>query len=256
MSRSGASCRFERLTDLEGAQPTLIEGLPGLGLVASIAVEQITSQLDLAHHGNIESEAFPPVATFEDGRVVDTVRVYAGRDPDVMTLQSAMPIPSSAYDALAGCVLGDLAEEFKRAVFLVGSQARSEEQIGTIGGLATDEAQLGELQKAGVEIAEGSGAIGGPTGALLRRCDRQGIPAIALLVKVHPQLPDPGAARAVIEEALEPLVAFDIDTTELKEKDDKIKERMEKVAQKFQQMQQQPPGGSDKIDDASSGMFR
>ena len=50
---------FERSTDLAAESPTLIEGLPGLGLVASIAVDQITKQLDMEQHGTIVSDEFP-----------------------------------------------------------------------------------------------------------------------------------------------------------------------------------------------------
>lgn len=253
MSPTSDGCQFQRLTEIDGQRPTLIEGLPGLGLVASIAADQITRQLDLTHHGNIDSEAFPPMATFEDGQVVDTVRVYAGSDPDVMTLQSAMPIPKEAYGALSGCVLGELAEAFKRAIFLVGTPAQSEEEMGQIVGLATNDAQLGEIEKAGIDVAEGNGIVGGATGALLKRCYAEDVPAIALVVKAHPRLPDPGAARVLIEEALEPLVDFDIDTTELKEQDEEIKRRMEQVAQKFQQMQQQQEGP---IDEPQVSMYR
>lgn len=239
MDAQEPSCHLNRLTDLGDAQPTLIEGLPGLGLVAAIAVDQITEQLELEHHGNIRSPHFPPVATFEEGRVVDSVRVYAGQDPDVMTLQSAMPVPHRAYEALSQCVLGQLAQEFRRAIFLVGTPAQSEEELGEIVGVATDETQLGELEKAGIKLSQGSGLIGGPTGALLEGCYHQDIPAIALIVRAHPQLPDPGAARALIEDAVEPLVDFDIDTTELQEQADEIKEKLQQVAQQYRQMQEQ-----------------
>ncbi len=241
-----ASCQFQRLTDLDDTRPTLIEGLPGLGLVAAIAVDQVTDQLGLEHHGNIRSAAFPPVTTFEEGRVVDTIRVYAGRDPDVMTLKSAMPIPPSSYEALSGCVLDQLAQEIRRAIFLVGTPAQGEEELGQVAGIATDEAQLGELETAGIEIATGNGLIGGPTGAMMKACYHQDIPAIALIVKAHPQLPDPGAARSLIEDALEPLVDFDIDTTELQEQADEIKAKLEQVAEQYQQMKQQGAGGDDR----------
>ena len=58
---------FNRETDLNGDHPTLIEGLPGFGLVSAIAVDQITRQLGLEQHGTISSDAFPPAITFEDG---------------------------------------------------------------------------------------------------------------------------------------------------------------------------------------------
>lgn len=238
MAKDESSCRFERLTDIVDARPTLIEGLPGLGMVAAIAVDQITKQLNLAHHGNIRSDDFPPVTTFQGGRVVDSVRVYAGSEPDVMTLQSAMPIPASAYEALAGCVLGKLAKTFERAVFLAGAPARDETELGQVAGIATNEEQLKELETAGIDTPEGVGLIGGPTGALVNACYEAEIPAIALIVKANPYVPDPGAAHALIENALEPLVDFDIDTSELQEQAERIQKQLQQVAEQFRRMQQ------------------
>lgn len=238
MASDESLCRFERLTEIGDSTPVLIEGLPGLGMVAAIAVDQITTQLRMTHHGNIRSDAFPPVTTFQNGRVVDAVRVYAGRDPDMMTLQSALPVPPSAYDALSGCVLNQLAQEFDRAIFLVGAPAQEEAELGDVTGIATNEALAAELEKAGVEVPDGVGLIGGPTGALVNACYEAEVPAIALIVKTNPYLPDPGAARALIEDALEPLVDFDIDTTPLQEQADRIRGQLEQVADQFRRMQQ------------------
>ena len=234
-----SSTRFECTTELTTESPTLIEGLPGLGLVASIAVDQITEQLGLEQHGTIVSDDFPPVASFEDGRVRDAVRVYTGADPAVMTLQSDVPIPPSAVESLSRCVLNELAEEFDRAVFLAGAPAESEDQVGAVAGVATTDALEAELENAGIELADGSGVIGGVTGALLADCYRGDVPAVALVVRSNPYIPDPGAARAVIEDALEPLVEFDIDTQELLERAEEIQRRKQQVAEQLQQYQQQ-----------------
>ena len=235
----GSSTRFEKTAELPADSPTLIEGLPGLGLVASIAVDQITEQLELEQHGTIISDDFPPVAAFEEGRVRDVVRVYAGGDPDVMTLQSDVPIPPSAVESLSECVLGDIAEEFDQAIFLAGAPAESEEQIGDIVGVATTDRLESELTDAGITLADGSGVIGGVTGALLSDCYQEGVPAAVLIVHSNPYIPDPSAARAVIEEALEPLVDFDIDTRELLEQAEKIQRQKQQVAEQLQQYQQQ-----------------
>lgn len=40
MSESMGDVRFEKVTEIEAVSPTLIEGLPGFGLVAAIAVNQ------------------------------------------------------------------------------------------------------------------------------------------------------------------------------------------------------------------------
>jgi uncharacterized protein len=219
--------------------PTLIEGLPGLGLVASIAVDQITKQLDLEQHGTIVSDDFPPVASFDDGRVRDAVRVYAGEDPAVMTLQSDVPIHPTAVESLSQCVLSDVAEEFDRAVFLAGAPAESESEIGDVVGVATTDRLEEEITDAGISLAEGSGVIGGVTGALLRDCYYDDVPAAVLIVRSNPYIPDPGAARAVIENALEPLVEFDIDTEELLEQSEEIQKQKQQIAEQLQQYQQQ-----------------
>ncbi|MEF8885286.1 MAG: PAC2 family protein, partial [Haloarculaceae archaeon] len=202
--------RFEKTTRLPAESPTLIEGLPGLGMVASIAVDQITDQLDLQQHGRIVSEELPPVAAFHEGRVRDAVRVYAGADPDVMTLRSDVPVPPGAVASLSECVLNDLAAEFDRAVFLAGAPAESEDEVGDVVGVATTDDLETALTDVGIDLADGPGAIGGVTGALLTNCYRGDVPAAALVVRSNPYIPDPGAARAVIENALEPLVDFDI----------------------------------------------
>jgi len=242
---SNRSTRYEESTALEADSPTLIEGLPGLGMVASIAVDQITEQLGLEQHGTIVSDDLPPVASFQDGRVRDAVRVYAGADPAVMTLQSDLPVPPGAVDSLAECIMTDVAPEFERAVFLAGAPAESEEEVGDVVGVATTDALETALTDADITLADGSGLIGGVTGALLAACYENDVPAAVLLVKSNPYIPDPGAARAVIENALEPLVDFDVDTRELLEQSEEIQEQKRQIAEQLQQYrqdeEQQPP---------------
>ena len=233
------STTFERTTELQARSPTLVEGLPGLGLVAAIAVDQITRQLGLEQHGTVVSDEFPSVAAFDDGRVRDAVRVYAGADPAVMTLQSDIPIPPTAVDSLSRCVLSDLADEFERAIFLAGAPAESEDQIGEIVGVATTDDLEAALADAGITLAEGSGVVGGVTGALLADCYHGDVPAAVLVVRSNPYIPDPAAARAVVEEALEPLVEFDIDTQELLEQAEEIQRQKRQIAEQLQQYQQQ-----------------
>lgn len=235
MSEPG-SVAFEQVSEIQPDEPTLIEGLPGHGLVASIAVDQITSQLDLAHYGNIRSPDFPPVVTFESGLVQDLVRVYAGSNPAVMTLQSDLALPRSSFPALSDCVLEDLAQSFDRAIFLAGAPAESEDQLGEVRGVATSAELREELREANVPIAEDRGVVGGITGALVNECYRAGVPATLLIVRAHPQLPDPGAAVSVIETAIEPLVDFDIDTSELEERAEQIQQQMQQVAKQYEQM--------------------
>lgn len=252
MSSQTDSASFHQVTQVDADSPTLIEGLPGHGLVAAIAVDQITEQLNLTHSGNIASDAFPPVVTFEDGLVQDLVRVYAAADPAVMTLESDLALPPEAFEPLSNCVLEELATEFNRAIFLAGAPAETEDDRGNVIGVATTEAIKTDLIEAGITITEDLGVVGGVTGALVRECYQADVPAGLLVVRSHPFLPDPKAAKSVIETALEPLVDFDIDTTALDEQSKEIQERMQQIAEQYKQMAETPQPD----DPPARGMFQ
>ncbi|QLC34053.1 proteasome assembly chaperone family protein [Halarchaeum sp. CBA1220] len=237
MTDATPNASFERLTDTPAKPTTLVEGLPGHGLVAAIAVDLVTRQLDLDHHGTVTSPAFPRVASFADGRVRDPVRVYAGDDPAVMTLQSDVALDDSGAGALAEGVLDGLADRLDRVVLLVGAPAESQQQVGDVAGIATSDGVARDLSDAGIALAEGSGLVGGATGSLLAACHQRGVPAAALVVRANPYIPDPRAARAVIEDALEPLVDFDIDTAGLEADAHQIEDRLEQMAEQYRRAQ-------------------
>jgi uncharacterized protein len=88
-------------------------------------------------------------------------------------------------------------------------------------------------------VPDERGVVGGITGAIVRECYQADVPAALLIVRAHPRLPDPGAAKAVIEEALEPLVEFDIDTTDLEEEAEDIRRQMEQIAEQYQQVSEE-----------------
>ncbi len=234
-----ATSGFEEQFTFEGESPTLIEGFPGLGLVASIAIDQITKQLELEYYGQLQCGSLPPVASYSDGRVQDLVRVYAGTSPPVLTLHSDLAIPPGAIDDVSNCVLSDLADEINRAIFLAGAPARNENERGNVVGVATTSQIEEDLRAANIEIADGAGLIGGITGSLVNDCYLKDIPAAVLIVNAHPSLPDPSAAQSVIETALEPLVDFDIDTTELQEQADNIQQQLQQIAEQYQQTAQE-----------------
>jgi len=238
MSSQTQSATCQQFTSFDASGATLIEGLPGHGLVASIIVDRITEQLDLEYHGVIRSDAFPPVTSFDDGLVQDTVRIYAGEGSGVMTLKSDIPIPTDAAPALSDCVIDEYAAACRRAVFLAAAPAQSEEQRGNVTGLGTNEAMKEELVEAGIEIAPDAGVVGGVTGSLVNACYQADVPAMLLLVRADPSVPDPRAAKAVIEQALEPLVEFELETAPLEEEAERIQERKAQIAEQLQAAQQ------------------
>ena len=232
---------FEPRTEIALERPTLIEGLPGHGLVASIAVDQITEQLGMQYFGTLYDETFPQVITFQDGMARDPVRVYATPEQGLLTLQSDLAIPYSAFSSLAAGLF-ETVDGFGEAIFLAGAPAEYESERGAVMGIATTDEMKARLQAADIELAADPGVIGGVTGALAQTCHHRSIPTAVLVVKSHPYLPDPGAAQALIESALEPLVDFDIDTTELEKQAEEIQARMQQIAEQYEQLVEQEGG--------------
>lgn len=226
---------------VEGA--TLIEGFPGHGLVASIAVDHLTEALGLEHHGDVRCASFPQVVAFDGAVVRDPVRVHAGREPPLLVVQSDLPLAEDANRALARCLLGDLGGSFDRAVFLVGVPAKREDHLHEVRGVATTEDLRAELSRAGIEVPEGSGVVAGTAGALLKQCHEQEVPAAALVVRADPRMPDPSAAKVLLEDGLLPLLDLKIDTTALEEQAAAIQKKKAAVLDQLRQGGQGAPPG-------------
>jgi uncharacterized protein len=84
------------------------------------------------------------------------------------------------------------------------------------------------------------------TGALAKEFFAAEIPTAILIVKTNPFFPDPTAAQSLIENAVEPLVDFDIETTALAQQAETIEDELEQVATQYQQIiqEQQDPTNS------------
>lgn len=191
-----------------------------------------------ARHRTKFRRSLVPVSDTASG-VNAEILVRVAEFTERVELQSDVPIPEEAFTALSQRVLEESVEDFGRAIFLAGAPAQSEEQQGDVIGVATTEEQKTELEEADVDLMKESGAVGGMTGALVNACHQADVPAVLLLVQADPRLPDPAAARSVIEIALEPLVEFDIDTDELQEQAEEIQRQKQQVAQQLQQVQEQ-----------------
>lgn len=229
-----ADLSFERVSedDFEGA--TLIEGLPGHGMVAAIAVDQIVRQLGLTQFGSVTSDEHFPVVSYANGRIRDSIRVCGKSSPPILTIQSGVAIPPPAFGPLSNLLLEELRDSLERAIFLVEKPAPERDGDSAVSGVASTDELETELEETGIPLDE-EGLVVGPTGALASKFAREGVPTVILVVEagLNPFLPNPSASQTLIEDALEPLVDFDIDTTELEEQADTIQKEMQDLATQF-----------------------
>lgn len=218
--------------------PVLVEGLPGLGLASKIATDFLIEELDMELYASVHSEGIPPTPMFNEGTydVSMPIRIFVSEEHDLFALRSEVLVsPMYAMDIMEALV-DWLREENVLGVFMSGLPR---DQAGDTGlyGIATGAA--GErLERAGIQAPNGPGMIGGPTGAFLYRANEVGVDALGLIVEADSQFPDPGAARVLIDQGVEPLTGMDVDTTELTESASKIKEQKEQLAEMMREAEQ------------------
>jgi uncharacterized protein len=225
----------EELVDVSLSEPTLVEGLPGLGLVGKIAADHLVETFDMEYVAGIHCGGIPNVAVYHGGssEVLPPVRIYADEARDLLVLQSDVPVSPSAAEEFAGCVTGWLTSHEVFPI-LVSGLAEEKETPPAVHGIATGDA-AGRLDAAGLSSPGEGGLVSGPTGALLHAAGEEGLDAVGLIVQSDRQFPDPEAARAVIEYGIEPLAGIEADTDALVDHAEEIREVREQMAKRVQQ---------------------
>jgi uncharacterized protein len=225
--------------DIELDEPTLVEGLPGVGLVGKIAADHLVDALDMTYYASCRCDGLPEVAVFGEGDASyqPPVRIYADAERDLLVLQSDVPVSPSAADEFAGCLTAWLGERDATALYISGLPAEKEgvpDLYGVANGGAT---QL--LDEHDIEAPAESGVISGPTGALLYEADRTDLDALGLVVQANRNFPDPEAARVILLDGVGPIAGVDVDTEHLVEQAEEISKARENLAKRMQEAQEE-----------------
>jgi len=214
-----------RIVEKEGVKhknPIVIEGLPDVGLVGTIAASYIVERMGYKEIGYIESDLFPPVMVVHEGKSKNPLRIYG--DEGVVVVLSEVAIPVGAVYPLTEA-LADWVKEIdsKLVISMTGLPATNRIDIEKpeVFAVGNNEEALNELKDKQMELLE-EGFIAGPYAVMLRECSKRKISAISLLAQCFPVYPDPGAAASAIE-SLDKFLKLGIDIKELLEKGEEIK---------------------------------
>jgi uncharacterized protein len=225
-----ARVRERRPLDLD--EPTLVEGLPGVGLVGKIAADHLVEELDMEYVAGIRCDGLPSVAVYrgESPRLFPPVRVYADESEDLLVLQSDIPVSPSTATEFAGCVTAWL-ESHAVTPFCISGLPENREGSPEVYGVATAGGEQ-LLAEAGITPPPQGGLVSGPTGALLAEADVRSLDAVGLVVQADDAFPDPAAARAVLEHGVVPLTGLEVDTSVLVEHAEEIRAARENLARR------------------------
>jgi uncharacterized protein len=215
--------------------PTLVEGLPGVGLVGKLATDHLAETFGMVHYANVNCEGLPPVATYAGGEhdLSSPVRLYADSDRDLLALRSDVPVAPAAALEFAEC-LGEwnVAGEVT-PIYLSGIGREREDGVQpALYGVGTG-GTSDELGAVGIQPPDESGLVSGPTGALLNHAVRTGEPAICLIVEASQRFPDPQAAAHLLEDGVGPLLDAEIPVGELTEHAEEIRQAKRRLAEQM-----------------------
>ncbi|MFB6163366.1 MAG: proteasome assembly chaperone family protein [Halococcoides sp.] len=219
--------------DLSGG--ILIDGLPGEGLVGKIAADHLIETHDLDEVATIFCDGLPEVATYREDRtdLRAPVRIHADDAGELLVLQSDVPVSPSNADDFATCLTEFFQTRDILPLYVSGKGVEDIDQRRVIG-VATGGA---DRHFADIEVADptDSGAVTGPTGALLYAAIRQEMDALGIIVEATPKFPDPEAARRLLDRVVAPLTGIDLDTESLVEQAEEIGETRERLAREMSQ---------------------
>lgn len=241
----------ERAEDPDEPIPTLVEGLPGVGMVGKLAVRHLLEEQDGSLVARFHSEHFPPqIAVDRDGiaslPVVELHHVSTG-DAELLLLSGDYQAATSiGHYRLTSAVLDVAIDVGVERAYAIGGVPTGElvddpAVIGTVSNVDFRET----LEQSGVEFREKepSGGVVGVSGLLVGLGARRGLSAACLMGETSGYVVDPKSARAVLV-VLEDVLGLDVDYTDLEER----AERMEAFVRRLQEMQQEQvevPGDED-----------
>jgi len=220
---------------IELDEPTMVEGLPGVGLVGKIAADQLVEELELTHYANVHCESLPPVVTYgdDDPDLRTPVRLYADDDGGLLVLQSDVPVSPAAATEFADCI-GDWFTDVGVTPICLSGLPREEKSTppALYGVAAGDGSEL--LADLDVDRPAEGGLISGPTGALLAHAVERGTTAVGLVVESNRKFPDPESARVLLKRGIGPLLGVDAPVSSLVDHATEIQEAKEELARRMQ----------------------
>lgn len=234
--------------------PALVEGLPGAGLVGTLAANHLVEELDGEAVRQIFSEYFPPVVSV-DGKgtaTLDPITVFAIRTDgrDLLVLAGRAQAQESIGQYRLAEALLDIADEFGVSeIFTLGGSVLGEPvENHTVGGAVADGSDRlkARLEAAGVSF-DGKAApvtVGGVSGLLLGLAPQRDLPAASLLGTTSGYHVDPNSAKVVLD-VLSEFLDFSVDISAFTERPEAKKKSVRKTQKLLQMNLQEKQGGGE-----------
>ena len=214
---------IKEFIQIEPNNPILIEGLPGLGLVGKIALRYMIKQLKAKKIAYLYSPHFPYFVLVNKKGNVRLLRgaFYYYKNPNgpndliLFTGDSQSQTIEGQYE-IADRML-DFSEKYKvKTIATIGGYRMEPKEKPKVFIAATSQEILDKALQAGATLSTSGSPIVGTAGLILGLAKFKKISALCLLGETRGYLPDPLAAKSVLE-VLKSTFNFDLDLAGLNE---------------------------------------
>jgi len=230
---------IKEFSEIQPNNPVLIEGLPGLGLVGKIALRYLIKQLKAKKIAYLYSPHFPYFVLVNKKGNVRLLRgafyYYQnpkGNDIILFTGDSQSQTIEGQYE-IADRMLDYSEKHHVKTIATIGGYRMEPKEKPKVFIAATNQDILQKALQSGATLSTAGSPIVGTAGLILGLSKFKKIEAICLLGETRGYLPDPLAAKSVLE-VLKLTFNFDLD---LKNLDDEIA-KAETMVAKLQQIEE------------------
>lgn len=218
------------LIEIKPRNPIVVLGLPGTGLVGSVAASQMVEALKMDFVGYISSPDFAPLAAIHEYTPMPAARIHYSSKFNVIVILSEMNIPVSSSTTLAERIY-DFSKKLNASMMVSLGGISLKERPDQVYSIASDPKLLKPLldRKLAKPIREG--ATSGVSGILLARGVIEKFPVLSILAESSEEYLDPKAAANALH-ALSAVIKTKIDTGRLEAEAVEIASEMrEKILQ-------------------------
>lgn len=229
---------IKELAQVEANNPILIEGLPGLGLVGKITIRYLIKQLKAQKFAYLYSPHFPYfVLVNKKGNVrllrgaFYFVKNTAGPSDLILFTGDTQSQTIEGQYEIADRMLGFAKKHNVQTIVTIGGYRMEAKEKPKVIVAGTNQEILGKALQAGAILSPSGSPIVGTAGLILGLARFKKIAALCLLGETRGYLPDPQAARSVLE-VLKSMFNFNIDLAGLDEdvaKAEKMVSRLQKI---------------------------
>jgi uncharacterized protein (TIGR00162 family) len=228
-------------TQIELNNPILIEGLPGLGLVGKIAIRYLIKKLNAKKFAHLYSPHFPYFVLVNKKGNVRLLRgafyfwknANGPNDLILFTGDSQSQTIEGQYE-IADHILDFSQKHNVKTIVTIGGYRMETKDKPSVFAAATSQDLLDIALDAGAVVSNSGSPIVGTAGLILGLARFKKISALCLLGETRGYLPDPLAARSVLE-VLKTAFNFDVDLAGLNEeitKAETMVTRLQKIEEK------------------------